>query len=170
VNSRPKSVTVLLLALLLTLPITSESPSISGAWLQSEVKWNKPPAELHLKQQYAESAVLYFGVNHKFALVYGTVIRSANSEGLSHGDGRVVYLGKWEIVSGTVRVTYHLVSRTVRIANEALPGPTQMRELENTNGTLVFNAMQFHRESGLDQDMRATVDGEYARSRSNPPD
>lgn len=59
------------------------TPATRGAWRQSNVKWKKPPAELQLKQRYAEATLLYFGSNHEFSLVYTTVIQGLKSEVVS---------------------------------------------------------------------------------------
>jgi hypothetical protein len=147
-----------------SLPLRGQTSSIAGAWLQNDVKWKKPPAELRLKERYAESAILFFGVNDEFAMVYGTVIRGADSEELSHGDGRVAYLGTWKSDEGRLRATYRLVSRTVHVVNEKLPGPTETREIQRAQKSLVFGGMRFHREVGLDQSIRATFEGEHARA------
>jgi hypothetical protein len=41
--------------------------SPTGAWRQSDLTWKKPPAELELKERYAESAIVYFSP----AIIYG---------------------------------------------------------------------------------------------------
>jgi hypothetical protein len=135
----------------------------SGSWCQSGLKWNKPPAELHLNQRYAEAAVLYFAPNHEFALVYANVIQGPNSEGLSHGDGRVVHLGMWRSEGAILHVEYRLVSRTVAKANETLPGPMQKGDVRVKDGVLLFDKMRFHRDQRLDDDLRAIMQGERAR-------
>ena len=89
-------VSYLLLWILSMSPRTG-APALQGAWRQSDVKWNKPPAELQLEERYAEAALLYIGSNHEFSLVYATVIQGPKSEGVSRGDGQVVLLGKMEI-------------------------------------------------------------------------
>jgi hypothetical protein len=146
--------TIFFLLCLLSAPLQSQEPSVLGAWRQSGVKWKKPPAELHLKQRYAESGILYFGANHEFAVMYGTVIHGPNAEGVSHGDGRVVYLGTWNAEGTALRVKYQLVSRTVLMANEAMPGPMQMGEIHIKKGALLFDKMLFHRDRRLDNELR----------------
>jgi len=74
------------------------------------VTWKKPPAELDLKERYAESAVLYFSPAHRFVLLYGTVIRGPASEAISGGDGRVVYFGTWKLTGNSLHVEYRFVA------------------------------------------------------------
>ena len=135
----------------------------SRSWTQSGLRWTKPPAELHLKQRSAEAALLYFGPNHEFALVFASVIQGPNSEGVSHGDGRVVYLGTWESESTIPHVEYRLVSRTVAKANETLPGPMQKGDVQVKEGVLLFDKMRFQRDRRLDDDLRTIVQGERGR-------
>ena len=49
-------------------------------------------------------------------------------EGVSHGDGRIVYLGTWIVRDSILAIRYPLVSRTFK--NENLPGPMQTGEVE----------------------------------------
>jgi hypothetical protein len=76
-----KQGTIFFLLCLLSAPLQSQEPSVLGAWRQSGIKWKKPPAELHLRERYAESAILYFGADHEFAVMYGTGIQGSNAEG-----------------------------------------------------------------------------------------
>jgi hypothetical protein len=52
-------------------------PAFVGTWVETGIKWTRPPAELHLNQHFAECAILYFAPNHGFALIYATLIQSA---------------------------------------------------------------------------------------------
>ncbi len=153
----------MLSALLLSGSLQSETPPFVGAWVETDVKWTRPPAELHLNQHFAQCTVLYFAPNHDFALIYGTVIKAAKSEGLSHGDGRVVYVGTWSAKDATLAIRYHLVSRTVQKANETLPGPMQTAEVKIRDGTLLFANKRFNRHALLDDDLRSTLQGEQSR-------
>jgi hypothetical protein len=58
-----------LLLLILSMSPRNDAPAPQGAWRQSDVKWNKPPAELQLEERYAEAALLYFGSSHEFSVV-----------------------------------------------------------------------------------------------------
>jgi hypothetical protein len=134
-----------------------------GAWRQSGVEWNKPPAEIQIQELYAETALLYFGPNHEFSVVYATVIQGPKSEGVSHGDGRVVYLGKWKSDRAKLRVEFRLVSRTVRKGGEIIPGPVEQTEISMQDGALLFRKMSFTRDKELDSDLLAIFQGESAR-------
>ena len=131
--------------------LKSQTPPL-GAWRQTNVTWKKPPAELQLKQRYAEAAVLYFGPDQRFVLMYATVIQSPTSEAISGGDGRVVYVGTWKRVGKSIHVEYRLVSRTVQKEGETLPGPVQSTDVAVKGSTVVFQKDQFKRDVKLDGD------------------
>ena len=135
----------------------------SGAWRQTNVTWTKPPAELELKQRSASAAVVYFSADQKFVPVYGTVIQGPTSEGVSHGDGRVVYLGTWKLTGSSLRVEYRLVSRTVAKEGETLPGPVQHEAIQVRGSTLLFQKDRFRRDEKLDEEFKSILQGESAR-------
>jgi len=116
------------------------------------VTWKKPPAELDLKERYAESAVLYFSPAHRFVLLYGTVIRGPASEAISGGDGRVVYFGTWKLTGNSLHVEYRLVRRMVDIEGETLPGPVQSQDVRVRGRMLLFQKDRFRRDEKLDSD------------------
>jgi hypothetical protein len=124
-----------------------------GGWRQTNVTWQKPPAELELKQRYTEAAMLYFSSDHRFVLLYGTVIQSSTSEEISQGDGRVVYLGTWKLTDNSLHVEYRCVSRTVAKEGETLPGPIQSNEIKTRDGTLFFQKDSFRRDKKLDNEL-----------------
>jgi hypothetical protein len=123
-----------------------------GAWRQTNVTWRRPPAELELKERYAEAAVLYFSPDQKFVLMYGTVIQGPTSEAISGGDGRVVYLGTWKLTGNSLHVEYRLVGRTVPKEGEMLPGPIQSEDIQVRGSTLFFQKDGFKRDEKLDGD------------------
>jgi|ERR1035441_4822441 hypothetical protein len=152
-----------LCAVLLSGSLESQTPAFGGTWVETGVKWNRPPAELHLNEHFAECAILYFAPNHDFVLIYATVIKAPKSEEVSHGDGRVVYLGTWSVKDSSLAIHYQLVSRTVQVANESLPGPMQTGEVEIRGGTLLFANKHFNRHPLLDDELRSTLQGEQSR-------
>ncbi len=154
---------VFFLLCLLSAPLQSQEPAFLGAWRQSGIKWTKPPAELYLKECSAESAILFFDANHEFVFLYGTLIQNPTSEGVSHGDGQVVYLGTWATDGTTLHVKYQLVSRTVSKSNETMPGPMETGEIQIKKNALLFEKMQFHGDRRLDNDLRDILQGERAR-------
>lgn len=114
--------------------------------------WKKPPAELELKERYAEARILYFSPDQRFVLLSGTVIQGPTSEGISGGDGRVVYFGTWKLTGSSVHVEYRLVSRTVANEGETLPGPVQSEDVRVRGSTLLFQKDRFSRDEKLDGD------------------
>lgn len=133
-----------------------------GAWRQTNVKWKKPPAELELKQRYAEARVLYFSPDHRFVLLGATVIQGPTSEGVSHGDGCVAYLGTWNLTGNSLHVEYRLVSRTVAEEGETLPGPVQSEDVRVRGSTLFFQKGRFRRDEKLDDELKAIIQDESA--------
>jgi hypothetical protein len=144
-------------------PLHGQISQVSGAWCESNVKWTKPPVELHLDERSAQAGLLYFGPNNQFALIYGTVIQGGNWETLSHGDGRVVYLGTWTLEGTVVRVEYRLVSRTIHKEGEKLPGPLEKKSIPSKGEVLIFDGARFRRETRLDGQLLAVLQGESAR-------
>ena len=72
-----------------------------GAWLEGGVKWSNAPPQVHSNLQFAQAAIIYFGSDHSFGVIYATVNRVTNRyEVISSGDGQVVYLGTWESRKG----------------------------------------------------------------------
>ena len=124
----------------------------TGAWRQTNVTWKKPPAELGLKQRYAEARILYFNPDHRFVLLAGTVIQGPTSEAISGGDGRVVYFGTWKLTGNSLHVEYRLISRTVAKEGETLPGPVQSENVRVRVHTLLFQKDHFIRDEKLDGD------------------
>jgi hypothetical protein len=141
----------------------------SGAWRQTNVTWKKPPAELELKQRYAEAAVLYFSPDQRFDLLYGTVIQGPASEGVSRGDGRVVCLGTWKLAGNSLHVEYRVVSGTVAKEGESLPGPVESEDVRVRGRMLLFQKDRFKRDEKLDDDMKASLQGESARQGTCKP-
>jgi hypothetical protein len=116
-----------------------------------------------LKQRYAEVAVIYFSPDKRFVLLYGTVIQGPTSEGMSQGDGRVVYLGTWALTGNTLHVEYKLVSRTVAKEGETFPGPTQSEDVRVKTCMILFQKDRFERDEKLDDEFKAILQGENAR-------
>jgi hypothetical protein len=155
------------LCLLGSASLTAQDAAPTGAWLQSNVTWKKPPAELQSKQRYAEAAVLYFSPDQRFVLLHGTVIQGPTSLGVSRGDGRVVYLGTWKLVGNSLHVEYRLVSRTVAMEGETLPGPVESEVVRVKGNTLLFQKDRFGRAKELNDEFKAILQGESARQGSS---
>ena len=76
-------------------------------------EWINAPAELNARLQTGQAAILYFGADHSFAIIYCVVNRVPKQYvTISHGDGQVVYLGKWAAAGDQVSATYRLTSHT----------------------------------------------------------
>jgi hypothetical protein len=131
------------------------------------VTWKKPPAELELKQRYAEARILYFSPDHRFVLLAATVIQGPTSEAIRGGDGRVVYLGTWKLTGNSLHVEYRLVSRTVAEEGETLPGPVQSEDVRVRSSELQFQKGRFMRDEKLDDELKAILQGESARQRTS---
>jgi hypothetical protein len=80
---------------------------LEGAWLEADSNWVNAPKDVAPREQWSQTAVLYFGKGHKFALIYCTVIRVPKKYmNISNGDPRGVYRGEWSIHDDTVSLTY----------------------------------------------------------------
>jgi hypothetical protein len=100
-----------LLALLtIDLAFAPNESFLEGAWLEADSNWVNAPKYVTSREQWSQTAVLYFGKDHKFALMYCTVIRVPKKYmNISNGDPRGVYRGEWSIHNDTVSLTYQLV-------------------------------------------------------------
>jgi hypothetical protein len=145
-------------------PCLAQGPSLSGAWRQARVKWIKPPAELHLNERQGEASTLYFASDHRFMLLYASVIQSPRAETISHGDGQVVFLGTWQMDGGKLGAKFRLVSRTVSQEGEALPGPIQKETVRLSGAALMFRRKRFLRDTRLDNELSMILQGASARS------
>lgn len=153
---------VLLLALTLV-PLCAAAPRTmpsSGAWLQDGIRWRNAPKDINPRLQWGEASVLYFGEDHKFALISCIVIRVPNEyTTISHGDPRGVFLGTWEVDADRIDVRYRLVDRTIRVIGEKLPGPFEKATIKSSGGVLVFQGKTFRRATGLDQSVAEVLAG-----------
>jgi hypothetical protein len=130
----------------------------TGTWVETHVRWLKPPAELdYLHEHYAEAGILFFGADNQFLLVYGTVIKHPDSESFSQGDGRVVFLGTWQMHGSSLQVRYQLVERTVAREGEQIPGPILSAEILVKRADLMFDRKRFDRDARLDHDLKAIL-------------
>lgn len=135
-----------------TVAIAPSESALEGAWLDTASKWVKAPKEVAPDEQWSQTEVLYFGKDHKFTLIYCTVIRVPRKYmNISNGDPRGVYRGEWSINDKTVSLTYQLVERTVPIQGQLLPGPIQHAIIKMLkDATVSFDGKQFRREVALD--------------------
>jgi hypothetical protein len=155
-----KSLKALLLLLCLSaLARALDEDHVEGAWLKDGVKWTNAPPGINPHLQAGQAEILYFAKDHSFAIIDCTLYRVPKQyETISHGDGRGVYLGKWEAAGEDIAVEYRLVDRTVKITGEALPGPTQHAKIRASLRTLRMQST-FHRAAGLDKDAAEVVGG-----------
>lgn len=145
----------LLLVVLIFLPSLAAGSDESfpiGAWLQDGVRWINAPRTINPHLQSGSAAVLYFGKDNTFELIYCTVIREPKKYiTISHGDPLNVFLGKWEVKGGNISLEYRLVFRTIRIIPEELPGLIQHEMMKVLNNTLSFDRKTFHQTPGLNE-------------------
>jgi hypothetical protein len=101
---------------------------LEGAWLEADSNWVNAPKYVVSREQWSQTAVLYLGKDHKFALICCTVIRVPNKYmNISNGDPRGVYRGEWSIHDDTVSLTYQLVEQTVlKVRSYRVPFSTQI--------------------------------------------
>lgn len=133
--------------------IAPPAARLEGAWLDTDSKWVDAPKEVAPGEQWSQTAVLYFGKDHKFTLIYCTVIRVPKKYmNISNGDARGVYRGEWSINDNAVSLAYQLVERTVPIQGQTLPGPIQHATIRIPKDSILsFDGKKFRREPALDE-------------------
>jgi hypothetical protein len=103
------------LFLLLSQSILAVAPNqteLEGAWLEVDSKWINAPKKVAPHEQWSQTAVIYFGKDHKFALIHCTVSQAPKKYmTIGSGDPRGVYTGEWSVHDETVALTYQLVER-----------------------------------------------------------
>ncbi len=139
----------------------ADGNTLEGAWLEDGIKWIDAPSDINPHLQSAQAAILYFGKDHKFGLIYCTVVRQAKQNmTISNGDPRGVYRGEWNANEHAVSVTYRLVEATILPSGQKLPGPVQSATIKLSAGPdLVFDGKSFSRAVTLDLSADEAVNG-----------
>lgn len=135
----------------------SLTPSdIEGAWMSTGIKWTNAPEAVEPGLRTGEAAVLYFGPGRSFTLIYCVIYHSGERYAISAGDGQVVYTGSWRpgAAEGTIEVEFRLVSRTVAVFGEILPGKVERAIIMTTPQRFEFRSGGFVRFRPLDNDAR----------------
>lgn len=142
--------------LLATMAVAQTVPQ--GAWLQDGTTWSNAPKEINPKLSSGRAVIAYFASDHTFALIYATVNRvKGEYEVICNGCGQVVYTGTWELAEKAVKMKYRLVSRTVQVAGEQLPGPIKEDTAKLEGDTVVFLGHPFRRATALDASVREFI-------------
>lgn len=152
-----KRVSVLLLllttAILSTMAGSVMPSTLEGAWITRDIHWTPAPAAVERGLRTGEAAVLYFGPERSFALIYCVIYRARDRYAISAGDGQVVYIGSWRPgANGSIDVEYRLVSRTVGVVGETLPGKVERGTIKITPRQLEFKTQPYMRLQALDAD------------------
>jgi hypothetical protein len=132
----------------------------TGAWLPVHVKWEHAPPSINPKLETGATTVLYFDEHGRFAVIECVVNREPGRyTTVSHGDGQVVSLGEWDgHLPGQVK--YRLVSRTVPLKGEMLPGAWHKEKLTSTpKGYLMFEGKLYRPVEGLEPSVRELLPG-----------
>jgi len=142
----------IILLLLLICPAVAQTVKTTGAWMPVEMKWEHAPPEVNARLETAQARVLYFGDGGNIALIECVVNREQGRyTTISRGDGQVVFTGEWDgHLPGEVK--YRLVSRTVALEGEKLPGPWQQGKLKAADkGQLMFDGKLYRQVNALSQ-------------------
>lgn len=159
---------LLVLCLAVAAAGASDKEAPQGAWLQDGVKWTSAPPDINPHLQSAQVAILYFGKDHKFALIYCTVGRVPKQYmTISNGDPRGVYQGEWKTDRQSISVTYQLVEATILPKGQKLPGPMQHATIKVSQGPrMTFEGKTFRRAVALDMSAAEAVYGVPKSSRN----
>ncbi len=144
-----------------SLAVVPNHTALEGAWLEVDSKWINAPKEVAPHEQWSQTAVIYLGKDHKFALMYCTVYQVPKKYmTISNGDPRGVYVGEWSIQDDTVALTNQLVEQTIVLGGRELPGPLQHANIKISSGpTLGFGGKLFQREVALDESAGRALSG-----------
>jgi len=143
--------------LVLSVPSCGGDPEFLGAWRQTSLKWIKAPPEIEPPVRSAQATILYFGADHSFLLVYGTVVQSMQKESLSVGDPRVIYLGTWSQEGKTLRLAYRLVDRLINYPPRRVPGPVETKTAVIQEDAIQFDGNRLMRRTLLDADLEVEI-------------
>ena len=138
----------------------AQTAKTAGAWLPVNVKWEHAPPQINPNLETGATTILYFGEHGQFALVGCVVNREPGRyTTLSQGDGQVIYLGEWDgHLPGKAK--YRLVSRTVAVEGEKLPGPWHEEKVNATKkGNLMFQGKLYRHVDDLGQSVRELLQG-----------
>jgi len=147
---------VIKIALLLILSLSAPAQGVdtAGAWLPLHMKWEHAPKSVDPNLTTGVAKVLYFGEHGRFAIVACLINRANGKHVISNGDGQVIFMGEWDgHLPGHVK--YRLISRTVEIRGETLPGRLQEATMEsNSKGYLLFQGNLYRRVEELGPNVR----------------
>ncbi len=146
----------------------SDKEAPRGAWLQDGLKWTQAPPDINPHLRSAQAAILFFGEDHKFAIIYCTVGRETKKYmTISNGDPRGVYRGEWTANQSSISVTYRLEEATILQKGQTLPGPMQRATVKISQGSVMtFEAKTFRRAVALDKSASEAVYGVRQSSRN----
>jgi len=141
-----------------------DSGPSAGAWIRNDASWVAPPKEINPRLQSAPAAILYFGADHTFSLIYARVNRVPKEyEVISNGDGQEIYLGTWTTNGVNIDLKFRLVERTVRSPGENLPGPALAETAQLKAAGIVFRGHSFSRDAELDSSVTEFVSAAKGR-------
>jgi hypothetical protein len=84
------------------------------AWLQTDLKWEKAPATINPRLRTSTAAILYFGEDHTFALMY-RVVNQLPGEYTTISDGSgLAFTADWTADREGIAVWYEFVPASPR--------------------------------------------------------
>jgi hypothetical protein len=139
---------ILAVALLWTCACSAKTMNPTGAWLPTDVKWEHAPVQVNPRLEVSSTTVLYFDQKGGFTKIDCTLNREQGYMTMSHGDGQVVYSGRWDgHIPG--RIMYRVVSRTVALKGETFPGPWHEDTLASEREFLLLDGRVYKRANEL---------------------
>ena len=150
----------IILLFLLICPAFAQNVKPTGAWLPMQVKWEHAPPSINPRLQTGTTTVLYFGEHGHFAVIDCVVNREPGRyTTVSKGGGQNIWLGEWDgRLPGQVK--YRLVSRTIPLTRETLPGSWHRQTLASApRDRLLFKGKLYRRVEDLDLNVRELLHG-----------
>jgi hypothetical protein len=133
----------------------SNAAPVTGAWLQTKLKWENAPATINPQLQTSRATILYFGDDHRFAMLMCVVNRvQGEYTTISDGDGLALWRGQWTADRKGIAVWYEFVPPRPRQWPEAsiVGQPMGRAIIRRSRDEITFADMKFERESKLDDD------------------
>lgn len=120
-------------------------------WLEKGLAWEHVEGDPDARESYAVGRVLYFGVDRRFGMFQGNIVRNGHGMGIDEGDGGRVFSGQWTLNGNNLKVNYRLVDayKLMLPADQQpkIPGPVEERDVSLVDLKIAAPEFQFEGKS-----------------------